>query len=93
MTLIKRPRAGSQWVDVPATQLLLQLLNKLYVRIFIQKQLRGLFVSSEGLWDHTLWGSIYKLFTLIFSRTYMKLSIEMIKCNLINFSFLSFCCS
>lgn len=47
MTLIKRPRAGSQWVDVPATQLLLQLLNELYVRIFIQKQLRGLFVASE----------------------------------------------
>ena len=54
MTLSKRPRAGSQRVDVPATQLLLQLLNKLYVRIFIQKQLRGLFVASEGLWDHTL---------------------------------------
>lgn len=59
MTLSKRPRAGSQRVDVPATQLLLQLLNKLYVRIFIQKQLRGLFVASEGLWDHSLWGSIY----------------------------------
>lgn len=93
MTLIKRPRVGSQWVIVPATQLLLQLLNKLYVQIFIQKQLRDLFVASEGLWDHTLWGSIYKLFALIFSRTYMKLSIEMIKCNLINFSFLSFYCS
>lgn len=64
---------GSQWVIVPATQLLLQLLNKLYVRIFIQKQLRGLFVASEGLWDHTVRLHLQVIYSNIFQNVYETL--------------------